>query len=94
MQRFQKKVLLGILNALRYIRNKYIHRDIKVKTLLMKSGDFCQPWKRLHEHETLKAIDLLDNSALVRCSVSAVDMLLCVPLCVKETKLILEVIDG
>ena len=67
IQRFQNKVLRSIVNAPWYVRNKDIHRDLKVplvadeiRTMAARHHD------RLQHHPNAEALQLLDNQQLVR----------------------------
>jgi hypothetical protein len=67
IQRFQNKILMGIVNVPWYARNSDIHRDLgfrmvtaEIKTTAKKHED------RLHQHTNVEAIQLLDNSRAVR----------------------------
>jgi hypothetical protein len=67
IQKFQNKVLRGIVNAPWYARNRDIHKDLgikmvtsEIKGIAMKHEDW------LHQHTNMVAIQLLDNERTVR----------------------------
>jgi hypothetical protein len=63
IQRFQNKVLRAIVNAPWYVRNVDFHRDLKtaeIKRFARKHEE------RLHHHDNVEAIQLLDNTELLR----------------------------
>lgn len=67
IQRFQNKVLRGIVNAPWYIRNDDLHRDLKVDlvtNIIKKNAEAHE--RRLHHHVNVEAIQLLDNTDIVR----------------------------
>ena len=67
IQRFQNKVLRGIVNAPWYIRNDDLHRDLKVNLvidIIKKNAEAHE--RRLHHHVNIEAIQLLDNTDIVR----------------------------
>lgn len=67
IQRFQNKVLRGIVNAPWYIRNDDLHRDLKVDlviNVIQKQAEAHE--RRLHHHVNVEAIQLLDNTDIVR----------------------------
>lgn len=67
IQTFQNKVLRNIVGAPWYARNSDIHRDLGIKTVLEEIKNFAQKHEtRLHEHVNVEAIQLLDNTELVR----------------------------
>lgn len=62
IQTFQNKVLRGIVNAPWYIRNEDLHRDLKmeyVDKVIQKNARSHEG--RLHQHDNIEAIQLLDN---------------------------------
>jgi len=62
IQRFQNKVLRNIVNAPWYIRNSELHRDLEVDVVSSEIQRFAQKHEeRLHHHENVEAIQLLDN---------------------------------
>jgi len=67
IQRFQNKVLRSIVNAPWYIRNNDLHRDLEVFVGSSEIQRFAQKHEeRLHHHENVEAIQLLDNMGIVR----------------------------
>ena len=67
IQQFQNKVLRDAVNAPWYIRNDDLHRDLKmefVTTIIQKFAEAHE--HRLHQHVNVEAIQLLDNTDLVR----------------------------
>lgn len=67
IQRFQNKVLKGIVNAPWYIRTVDLHRDLKmdvVVDIIKKHAEAHE--HRLHRHVNVEAIQLLDNTDIVR----------------------------
>jgi hypothetical protein len=67
IQRFQNKVLRDIVNAPWYIRNTDLHRDLNMEMVTAAIRRFGQKHEeRLHQQGNVEAIQLLDNSALVR----------------------------
>ena len=67
IQRFQNQVLRGMVNAPWYIRNADLHRDLNVELVTAAIRRFARKHEeRLHQHVNVEAIQLLDNSALVR----------------------------
>jgi hypothetical protein len=67
IQRFQNKVLRDIVNAPWYIRNTDLHRDLNMEMVTAAIRRFARKHEaRLHQHVNVEAIQLLDNSALVR----------------------------
>ena len=67
IQRFQNKVLREIVNAPWYIRNTDLHRDLNMENVRTAIRRFARKHEaRLHQHVNVEAIQLLDNSALVR----------------------------
>jgi len=66
IQRFQK-ILRNKVNAPRYIRNNHLHRDLQVDFVTNKIQEFAQKHEgRLHHHENVEAIQILDNMGIVR----------------------------
>ena len=56
-----------MVKAPSYIRNKDLHRDLLVDVVTSKIQRFAQKHKgQLHHHENAEAIQLLDNSGIVR----------------------------
>ena len=67
IQRFQNKVLRSIVNAPWYFRNSDLHRDLKIETVNQTIKRFARSHEqRLHHHVNVEAIQLLDNTMLVR----------------------------
>ena len=67
IQRFQNKVLRAIVNAPWYVRNAELHRDLKMEMVTAEIKRFAKKHEeRLHRHDNVEAIQLLDNSALLR----------------------------
>jgi hypothetical protein len=56
-----------MVNAPWYIRNNDLHRDLLVDFVTSEIQSFAQKHEeRLHHHENIKAIQLLDNMYIVR----------------------------
>ena len=67
IQRFQNKVLRAIVNAPWYVRNAELHRDLKMEMVAAEIKRFARKHEeRLHRHDNVEAIQLLENSALLR----------------------------
>ena len=67
IQRFQNKVLRHMVNAPWYIRNNDLHRDLQVYIVSSEIQRFAQKHEgRLHRHENIEPIQLLDNMCIVR----------------------------
>jgi hypothetical protein len=67
VQRFQNKVLRHMAGAPWYIRNNDLHRDLQVDVVTSEIQRFAQKQEgRLHHHEKVEAIQLLDNTCIVR----------------------------
>jgi hypothetical protein len=67
IQRFQNKVHRNIVDAPWYIRNTDFHRDLQMEMVLNEIGKFAKKQEeRLLHHVNFEAIQLLDNSELVR----------------------------
>jgi len=67
IQRFQNKVLRNVVNAPCYIRNCDLYRDLEVDVVSNEIQRFAQKHEeRLHHHENVEAIQLLDNMGIVR----------------------------
>jgi hypothetical protein len=50
-----------------YVRNKDLHRDLLVDVVTSEIQKFAQKHEgRLYQHENAEAIQLLDNSGIVR----------------------------
>jgi cephalosporin-C deacetylase-like acetyl esterase len=56
-----------MVNAPWYIRNNDLHRDLQVDVVTREIQRFAQKHEgRLHHHENVEAIQLLDNTCIVR----------------------------
>jgi hypothetical protein len=67
IQRFQKKVLRAIVNAPWYVQNADLHRDLNMEMVTAEIKRFARKHEeRLHHHDNVEAIQLLDNSELLR----------------------------
>ena len=67
IQRFQNNVLGNIAKAPRYVRKNDFHRDLEVDVLFSEIQRFAQKIEeRLHHHEEVEAVQLLDNKGIVR----------------------------
>jgi hypothetical protein len=56
-----------MVNAPWYIRNNYLHRDLQVDVVSSEIQRFAQKHEeRLHHHEIVEAIQLLDNTCILR----------------------------
>lgn len=67
IQRFQNKVLRAIVNAPWYIRNDDLHRDLRMDFVDNVIKNFAEAHEyRLHHHVNVEAIQLLDNTNIVR----------------------------
>jgi hypothetical protein len=66
IQRFQNKVLRHMVNAPWYNKNNDLCRDLQVDVVSSEIQRFAQKHEgRLHRHENVKAIQLLDNMGIV-----------------------------
>jgi hypothetical protein len=66
MQWFQNKVLRNMVNAPWYIRNNDLHRDLQVDVVSSEIQRVAQKQEgRLHQHENIEAIQLLNNMGIV-----------------------------
>ena len=64
---FLNKVLRNMVNAPWYVRNNDLHRDLQVNVVSSEIQRFAQKHAgRLHHHENVEAILLLDNAGIVR----------------------------
>jgi hypothetical protein len=64
---FKKFALFAILYAPWYIRNNDLYRDLLVEFVNSEIQRFSQKHEeRLHHHENIEAIQLLDNMYIVR----------------------------
>jgi hypothetical protein len=67
IQRLQNKVLRNIVDTLGYIRNVELHRDLQMEMVTNEIGKFAKKHeKRLLHYVNVAAIQLLDNSELIR----------------------------
>jgi len=67
IQRFQNKVLRNMVNAPWYVTNSDLHRDLQVNVVSSEIQRFAQKHEgRLHRHENVEAVQLLDNACIVR----------------------------
>jgi hypothetical protein len=67
IQCFQHSVLRDIVDAPRYVRNSDLHRDLEVDTVDKEIKMFARKHEdRLHRHTNVEALQLLDNSDIVR----------------------------
>jgi len=67
IQRFQNKALRSIVDAPCYNRNADLHRDRQMEMVTNETGKFAKKHEeRLLHHVNVAAIQLLDNSDLVR----------------------------
>ena len=56
-----------MVNAPSYIRNNDLHRDLQVDVVSSEIQRFAQKHEgRLHHHENVQTIQLLDNMGIVR----------------------------
>jgi hypothetical protein len=66
IQTFQNKVVRGIVNALSYVRNGDIHRDLSVRMVTAEIERTAKKHEdRVHQHNNVEAIQLLDNNRTV-----------------------------
>jgi hypothetical protein len=67
IQRFQNRVLRGIVDAPWYIRNDNLHKDLDVATVDSVIKQYAQRHEqRLHRHINVETLQLLHNDGLVR----------------------------
>ena len=67
IQRFQNKVLRAIVNALWHVRNADLHRDLKMEMVTAEIKRFARKHEdSLHHQNNVEAIQLLDNTELLR----------------------------
>jgi hypothetical protein len=67
IQRFQNNVLKNIVDAPWYIRNVDFLRDLQMEMVTNETGKFAEKHEEmLLHHVNVEAIQLLDNSELVR----------------------------
>jgi len=56
-----------MVNAPWYVRNNDLHRDLQVNVVSSEIQRFAQKYEeRLHHHENVEAILLLDNAGILR----------------------------
>jgi len=66
IQRFQNKILRAIVNAPWYVRNADRHSDLKMEMVTAEIKRFARKHeKRLHHHDNVEAIQLLENTELL-----------------------------
>jgi len=64
---FKRSLLRNIVDALWYIRNADLHRDLQMEMVTNAIGKFAKKHEdRLLHHDNVEAIQLLDNTELVR----------------------------
>lgn len=67
IERFQNKVLRSIVKAPWYIRNDDIHKDLNIAPVSEEIQRFARKhMERLHQHQNIEMIHLLDNHQVVR----------------------------
>jgi hypothetical protein len=67
IQRFRNKVLRNVIDASWYVRNADLHRDLKMDMVTAEIRRLARKHEeRLLHHENVEAIQLLDNSELLR----------------------------
>jgi len=67
IHRFQNKILSNIVDALWYIRNADLHRDLQMEMVTNEIGKFAKKHEeRLLHHVNVEAMQLFDNSELVQ----------------------------
>jgi hypothetical protein len=67
IQRFQNRVLHGIVDVPWYIRNDNLYIDLDVATVDSVNKQYAQRHEqRLHRQSNVEALQLLDNDGLVR----------------------------
>jgi hypothetical protein len=67
IRRFENKVFWNIVGATGCIRNAEFHRDLQMEMIKNETGKFAKKHEgRLLHHVNVEAIQLLDNSELVR----------------------------
>jgi hypothetical protein len=58
---------MAIIDAPWYVRNADLHRDLKMEMVTAEIKRFARKQEeRLHHHDNVEAIQLLDNSKLLR----------------------------
>ena len=67
IQRFQNRVLRGIVDAPWYIRNDNLHKDLDVETVDSVIKKCAQSHEqRLQRHINVEALQILNNDGLIR----------------------------
>jgi hypothetical protein len=67
IQRFQNRVIRGIVDAPWYIRNDSLHKDQDMETVDSVIRKYAQSHEqRLHRHINVEALQLLNNGGLVK----------------------------
>jgi hypothetical protein len=67
IQNFQNKVLRAIFDSPWYVRNADLHRDLKMEMVTAEIKRYARKHEeRLHHHDNVEAIQLLDNSEMLR----------------------------
>jgi hypothetical protein len=67
IQRFQNKVLRNIIDAPWHVQNADLHRDLHMEMVTAEIGRFARKHEgRLLRHDNVEAIQLLDNSEILR----------------------------
>lgn len=67
IQRFQNKVLRGIVDSPWYIRNDNLHKDLGIPTVESEIRKFAKSHeRRLQQHINVEALQLLNSDGLVR----------------------------
>jgi len=67
IQRFQNRALRNIVDAPWYVSNAGLHWDLQMEMVTTEIGKFAKKHEeRLLHHVNVEAIQLLDNSELVR----------------------------
>jgi hypothetical protein len=67
IQCFQNKVLRNIIDAPWYVRNSDLHRDLEIDTVDKQIKTYARKHEdRLHQHANVEALQILENSDIVR----------------------------
>jgi hypothetical protein len=66
IQRFQNKVLRGIVDAPWYVRNSDLNRDLNIESVTDIIKKMAQNHERLHNHQNTEAIQLLNYREATR----------------------------
>jgi hypothetical protein len=67
IRRFQNRVLKNTVGAPWYVRNADLYRDLRIEMLTAEVRRFARKHEeRLLHHDNVEAIQLLDNSELIR----------------------------